>query len=117
MAMPTPEMNSRRLMMLAQNDPEIYQIEERRGRDYHPKPRSVNGMVRPCSCPASDKLARAPRQGARHVSDTNTAIAVIGIDIGKTRSTSWPRCARAIVLRQSGRVAKWKRGSPIYRLA
>jgi len=33
---------------------------------------SGNGMVRPCSCPA---------QGARDVSDT--AIAVIGIDIGK----------------------------------
>ncbi len=27
-------------------------------------------MVRPCSCPASDKLARAPRQGERHVQDT-----------------------------------------------
>ena len=27
---------------------------------------SQNGMVRPCSCPTSDKLARAPRQRARH---------------------------------------------------
>jgi len=47
-----------------------------------------------------------------------TAIAVIGIDLGKNRSTSWatmraaPSCCG-----KSGRVAKWKRGSPIYRLA
>ena len=33
--------------------------------------RSANGMVRPCSCPASRRSWRgAPRQGARHVSDT-----------------------------------------------
>ena len=48
----------------------------------------------------------------------NTAIAVIGIDIGKNSFHVVGHDARgAIVLRQSGRVAKWKRGSPIYRLA
>jgi hypothetical protein len=32
---------------------------------------SANGMVRPCSGPARDKLARgAKSQGARHVSET-----------------------------------------------
>jgi len=44
----------------------------------------------------------------------NTAIAVIGIDIGKNSFHSWatmraaPSCCG-----KSGRVAKWKRGSPI----
>ena len=48
----------------------------------------------------------------------NTAIAVIGIDIGKNSFHVVGHDARgAIVLRQSGRVAKWKRGSPTYRLA
>ena len=48
----------------------------------------------------------------------NTAIAVIGIDIGKNSFHIVGQNQRgAIVLRQNGRVAKWKRGSPIYRLA
>jgi len=48
----------------------------------------------------------------------NTAIAVIGIDIGKNSfhlvaaMRAAPSCCG-----KSGRVAKWKRGSPIYRLA
>jgi hypothetical protein len=48
----------------------------------------------------------------------NTAIAVIGIDIGKNSFHLVGHDARgAIVLRQKCRVAKWKRVSPIYRLA
>ena len=51
----------------------------------------------------------------------NTAIAVIGINIGKNSFHVVGHDARgAIVLRQKwsrGQVAKWKRGSPIYRLA
>ena len=44
----------------------------------------------------------------------NTAIAVIGIDIGKNSFHVVGHDARgAIVLRQNGRVAKSKRGSPI----
>ena len=31
--------------------------------------KSGNGMVRPCSCPASDKLARGAKTGARHGCD------------------------------------------------
>ncbi len=49
----------------------------------------------------------------------NTAVAVIGIDIGKKLvSTSWvtirvaPSCCG-----KSDRVAKWTRSSPLYRLA
>jgi hypothetical protein len=41
---------------------------------------SPNGMVRPCFCPARDRSWR----GAPATRSTqNTAIAVIGIDIGK----------------------------------
>jgi hypothetical protein len=62
------------------------------------------------------KLARGAKDKEHAMSQTpNTAIAVIGIDIGKTGSTSWatmraaPSCCG-----KNGRVAKWKRGSPIY---
>jgi hypothetical protein len=46
---------------------------------------SVNGMVRPCSCPASKRSwARGTKDKEHAMSQTpNTAIAVIGIDIGK----------------------------------
>jgi len=41
-------------------------------------------MVRPCSCPASDKLARGAKDMEVAMCQTpNTAIAVIGIDIAK----------------------------------
>jgi hypothetical protein len=47
----------------------------------------------------------------------NTAIAVIGIDIGKNSFQLVGHFARgAIGCGKSGRLAKWKR-SPIYRLA
>jgi hypothetical protein len=49
---------------------------------------------------------------------SQTPNTVIGIDTGKNSFHVVGHDARgAIVLRQSGRVAKWKRGSPIYRLA
>ena len=60
------------------------------------------------------KLARGAKDKEHAVSQTpNTAIAVIGIDIGKNSFHVVGHDARgAIVLRQ-----KWSRGSPIYRLA
>ena len=61
-------------------------------------------MVRPCSCPASDKLASATAQ---------SAIAVIGIDIGKNSFHVVGLDGRgAIVLRQ-----KWSRGQVETRFA
>ena len=47
----------------------------------------------------------------------NTAIAVIGIDIGKNTFHLATMGAAPSCCDKSGRVAKWKRGSPIYRLA
>ena len=44
---------------------------------------SANGMVRPCSRPASDKLARGADKEHAMPATAQTAIAVIGIDIGK----------------------------------
>jgi len=78
------------------------------------------GWFRPCSCPASKRSWQgAPTDKEHAMSQTlNTAIVVIGIDIGKTRSTSDGHDMRgAIVLRQKW-VAwpRWRRGSPIYRL-
>ena len=76
---------------------------------------SVNGMVRPCSCPAS-KLSwqGAPKtRSAPCLRQSNTAIAVIGIDIGKNSFHVVGHDARgAIVLRQ-----KWSRGQVEARLA
>ena len=47
----------------------------------------------------------------------NTAIAVIGIDIGKNSFHVVGHDARGACCGKSGRVTKWKRSSPIYRLA
>src|SRR6202051_4759671 len=70
---------------------------------------SDNEMVRPCSC-ASDKLARA---GARHGWTAQSAIALIGIDIGKNSFHIVGLDGRgAIVLRQ-----KWSRGQVEARFA
>ena len=45
---------------------------------------SANRMVRPCSCPASDKLARSAQYKEHAMPATaQIAIAVVGIDIGK----------------------------------
>lgn len=69
-----------------------------------------NGMVRPCSCPASDKLARDAKDKEHAMSQIrNTAIA----DIGKSSFQVVGHDARgAIVLRQ-----KWSRGQVEVRLA
>ena len=76
---------------------------------------SGNGMVRPCSCPASKRCW----QGAPKTRSTPClrhpipAIAVIGIDIGKNSFHVLGHDARgAIVLRQ-----KWSRGQVEARLA
>src|SRR5436190_24371379 len=76
---------------------------------------SVNGMVRPCSCPTSDRmLGRGAKDKEHAMSQTpNTVIAVIGIDIGKNSFHVVGHDARgAIVLRQ-----KWSRGQVEARLA
>src|SRR5947207_9127423 len=72
-------------------------------------------MVRPCSCPTSDRmLARGAKDKEHAMSQIpNTAIAVIGIDIGKNSFHVVGHDARgAIVLRQ-----KWSRGQVEARLA
>jgi len=59
------------------------------------------------------KLARGAKDEEHTMSQTpNTAIAVIGIDIARTRSHVVGHDARGAIVRgKSGRVAKWKRGS------
>ena len=78
-------------------------------------PTSANGMVRPCSCPASDRSW----QGAPKTRSTPcprqliAAIAVVGIDIGKNSFHVVGLDQRgAIVLRQ-----KWSRGQVEARFA
>src|SRR5262245_35948588 len=69
---------------------------------------SANGMVRPCSCPASDgKLARGAKDEEHAMPATSpSAIAVIGVDIGKNSFHVVGLDKRgAIILRQ-----KWSRG-------
>jgi transposase len=76
---------------------------------------SLNGMVRPCSCPASDESGKGlQRQRSTPMSqDLNSAVAVIGIDIGKNSFHVVGLDDRgAIVLRQ-----KWSRGQIEARLA
>jgi hypothetical protein len=55
---------------------------------------SENGMVRPCSSPASTPSWRGGTEdkGARYVPEHNREIAVIGIDIGKFEFRSGPLC-------------------------
>src|SRR5216683_6653120 len=77
--------------------------------------KSDNGMVRPCSCPASKRSWQRGAKDKEHaMSQTpNTAIAVMGIDIGKNSFHVVGHDARgAIVLRQ-----KWSRGQVEARLA
>src|SRR6478752_5797171 len=63
--------------------------------------------------PASEAGKGRQRQGARHVSDTNSAITVIGIDNGKNSFHVVGHDTRgAIVLRQ-----KWSHGQVEARLA
>jgi len=45
---------------------------------------SANGMVRPCSGPASSEAGKGRRRrGARYVTQVHAGISGIGIDIGK----------------------------------
>ena len=76
---------------------------------------SANGMVRPCSCPASNRmLARGAKDKEHAMSQTvQRAIAVVGIDIGKNSFHIVGHDERgAIVLRQ-----KWSRGQVEARFA
>ena len=76
---------------------------------------SANGMVRPCSCPASDRSWQgAPKTRSTPCTQTlKTAIAVVGIDIGKNSFHVVGLDQRgAIVLRQ-----KWSRGQVEARFA
>jgi transposase len=65
------------------------------------------------------KPARGAKDKERAMSQTpNSAIAVMGIDIGKNSfHVVGHNARRHRAAAKSGRVAKWKRGSPIYRLA
>jgi transposase len=71
-------------------------------------------MVRPCSRPASKRSWQGAKDKEHAMSQTpNTAIAMIGIDIGKNSFHVVGHDARgAIVLRQ-----KWSRGQVEARLA
>src|SRR3974390_3327841 len=75
---------------------------------------SANAMVRPCSCPASDESGKGPKTKEHAMSQNlNSAVAVIGIDIGKNLFHVVGLDDRgAIVLRQ-----KWSRGQIEARLA
>jgi hypothetical protein len=56
------------------------------------KQMSTNGMVRRApALPAREAGKGRPRHGARHVSETQLSVAVIGIDIGKnlTNGARW----------------------------
>jgi hypothetical protein len=70
----------------------------------------ANGMVRPCSCPASDRIwQRGAKDKERAMPETvQKAIVVVGIDIGKNSFHVVGQDERgAIVLHQ-----KWSRGQP-----
>jgi transposase len=70
---------------------------------------SPNGMVRPCSCPASNRGWQRDANDKEYATSQNlsSAIAAMGIDIGKNSFHVVGLDARgAILLRQSGRVAR-----------
>src|SRR5258705_13561904 len=85
---------------------------------FRAKPASVmsdNGMVRPCSCPTSDRMLGRGTKDKEHAMSQKfeSASAVIGIDIGKNSFHVVGHDVRgAIVLRQ-----KWSRGQVEARLA
>src|SRR5271156_3983395 len=83
-------------------------------------PRAVNGMVRPCSCPASDRSWQgAPKTRStpclKHSKPRSPQSASIS---ATTRSTllAWISAARLCCVR-SGRVARWKHDLPTCRRA
>jgi transposase len=71
-------------------------------------------MVRPCSCPASDKLARGAKDKEHAMPETaQNTVTVVGVDIGKNSFHVVGLDKRgAIVLRQ-----KWSRGQVETRFA
>src|ERR1700688_1547883 len=76
---------------------------------------SSNGMVRPCSCPTSNRMLGRGAKDKEHAMSQNpiTAIATVGIDIGKNSFHIVGLDSRgAIVLRQ-----KWSRGQVEARFA
>src|SRR3954463_4612407 len=78
-------------------------------------PMSANGMVRPCSCPSPALALGGGAQDKEHAmaATAQSAIAVIGIDIGKNSFHVVGLDGRgAIVLRQ-----KWSRGQVEARFA
>ena len=82
---------------------------------------SANGMVRLCSCPASNKkLARGANDDKEHAMSQTvpTAIAVLGIDIGKNAFHSLATMieARSCCVR-SGRVVRWSTFLPLAHFA
>ena len=75
--------------------------------------RSANGWSGRAPAPPAIEAGKGPKDGARHVSDTQPAIAVIGIDIGKNSFHVVGLDARgAIVLRQ-----RWSRSQVEARFA
>src|ERR1700677_3361861 len=77
--------------------------------------RTANGMVRPCSCPASDRSWQGGAKDKEHAmsQNPNAGIAIVGIDIGKNSFHIVGLDQRgAIVLRQ-----KWSRGQVEARFA
>src|SRR5450759_769388 len=67
---------------------------------------SDNGMVRPCSCPTSDRMLGRGTEDKEHAMSQISKIAFAGIDIGKNSFHVVGHDGRgAIVLRQ-----KWSRG-------
>src|ERR1019366_1241732 len=78
-------------------------------------PMSANGMVRACCCPTSDRMLGRGAKDKEHAMSQKfeSAIAVIGIDIGKNSFHVVGHDERgAIVLRQ-----KWSRGQVEARFA
>jgi hypothetical protein len=84
---------------------EIGPLSSQKRNNWLPSAMSVNGMVRPCSCPARDCWQGGMEDKEHVMSHTaQSAITVIGIDIGKN-SFHWHDDRGGIVLRQ-----KWSRG-------
>jgi hypothetical protein len=72
-------------------------------------PMSVNGKVRPCSYPSSNRILGRGAKDKEHAMSEKleSAIAVIGIDIGKTHSMLWVRMsAERSCFGRSGHVAR-----------
>jgi len=78
-------------------------------------PRSANGMVRPCSCPASDKLARGAKDEEHVMYRKSTPeLSLLASISVKTPSTLSVRThAGRLSCGKSGHVARLRPGLPI----